>query len=249
MSSDSPPVRLVVVNGCSMTYGDELRDRLETCWGALLARRLGAQFVNLAACAGSNHRLVRLTVERLERCTVEHGLRPEEVLFLGMWTRLNRFEVFADEPDPQGGLPDAVPDPGWWRIHPSYIERRDARSIAWYRELQHDVGDRSKFLLQWILLDAWLAQKGYQRGYLWAFEPDPRLFEELPHYSDQLDRSRIIGSDRIPYGGPSLYSVGHSLKDLGPYRHPLERSQEVFVDRYVHAWVLSLLERTAALRG
>ena len=232
-----------------MTYGDELRNRLETGWGALLARRLGADFINLGACAGSNRRLVRMTVEHLPGLVAQHNLRPDQVLFLGMWTALNRFEVFADEADGQRGLPESISDPGWCRIHPAYIARRDARSIIWYRHLQHDLGDRSEFLLNWILLDAWLAARGYHYGFLWAYGPDPSLFQGLEHFDPQLDRSRIIGSDRLPNGGPSIYSVGESLDDLGPREHPLERSQEVFVDSYVHEWVLRLLARPAMIVG
>lgn len=248
--SEETPIRLLVVNGCSMTYGDELADRLETGWAALLARRLGVPFINLGACAGSNHRLIRLTVERLDRYAREHGLRPEEVLFLGMWSRINRFEVFGGEPDRRGGQPEQRHlDHGWWRIHPQYTKRRDARSIAWYRELQHDTGDKSEFLFQWVMFDAWLASQGYQYGYMWAFDPDPRIFQEFPHFSAQLDLSRVIGSDRLPYGGPSIFSIGQSLDDLGPDRHPLERSQEYFVENHVYDWVRGLLRRPVAAHG
>ncbi|MEO3807455.1 DUF6071 family protein [Sphaerisporangium sp. B11E5] len=240
-----PSIKLLVVNGCSMTYGDELPDRMESVWGALLARRLGAGFVNMGACAGSNHRMMRLTVERLGHYAAEYGARPDEVLFLGMWTSINRFEVFTDKPDPRGGLPD-IPDSGWRRIHPTYIDRRDSRSIAWYRELQHDGGDRSEFLLQWVLLDAWLSRSGYRYGLLWAYEPDPTIFEELRQYSDQIDLSRVIGSNRFPCGGPSLYSIGKALEDLGPDGHPLARSQKVYVDEHLHDWVRGLLERTSS---
>lgn len=242
MSTDTP-IRLLVVNGCSMTYGDELRDRLRTGWPALLARRLGAKLINLGACAGSNHRLIRLTVERLDSYAQEHGLRPREVLFLAMWSRINRFEAFTGEPDRRGGLPEEFPEAGWCRIHPQYIRRKDARSIAWYRELQHDFGDKSEFLFQWIMFDAWLAGKGYRYGYLWAFDPDPLIFRELPTFSRQLDMSRVIGSDRLPFGGPSIYSIGEVLDDLGPDRHPLERSQRYFVEQHVHDWVSGLLDR------
>lgn len=242
MSPDTP-IRLLVVNGCSMTYGDELCDRLRTGWAALLARRLGAELINLGACAGSNHRLVRLTVERLDRCTREHGVSPGEVLFLGMWTGMNRFEAFCGAPDRQGGLSDEFSEEGWCRIHSTYIERRDIRSIVWYRYLQNDFGDKSEFLLQWVMFDAWLASKGYHYGYLWAFDPDPQMFQEQPCFSDQLDFSRVIGSDRFPYGGPSIFSVGQSLDDLGPDLHPLERSQEYFVEHYLYDWVRHLLQR------
>jgi hypothetical protein len=230
------PVRLVVANGCSMTYGDELADRMNTCWGALIARRLGADFVNLGACAGSNRRTVRLSVERLGRYTAERGLRPDEVLHLAMWTRMNRYEVHADEADPYPGLPETFTDGGWCRIHPQYVKRKDHRSTSWYRHLQNDAGDRSDFLLGWVLLDAWLARGGYRYGFLWAFDPDPDLFAAFPQYAAQLDLSRVIGTDRTPFGGPSFYSFGAARDDLGPDRHPLEGSHEAFVDEVAYDW-------------
>lgn len=248
MGGSPAGVRLLVVNGCSMTFGDELRDRRTTGWAALLADRLGADHINLGACAGSNKRLVRLTVQTLGRYTRERGLQPSEVLFLAMWTRINRFEIHTDEPDRQGGLPEDVPDPGWCRIHPSYIARRDKRSIRWYRYLQDDDGDRAQFLMDWILFDAWLARAGYHRGYLWAFEPTPRMFDGMDHYVEQLDLSRVIGIDRLPYGGPSIFSIGESLGDLGPSRHPLERSQKAFVDHHVEEWARGLLARDPSSR-
>ena len=236
-------IKLVVVNGCSMTYGDELPDRANSVWGALLAKRLGADFVNLGACAGSNHRIVRLTVERLPGLLAERGLAPDEVLFLGMWSRINRFEVYGGEPDLQGGLPADVRDPGWCRIHPAYIPRRDARSIAWYRTLQSDYGDQSEFLLNWTMFDAWLARLGVRYGFLWAFDPDPVIFENLPQYVGRLDLSNTLRSDDFPYGGPSIFALGTRLDDLAPGRHPLERTQRIFVDEYLYDWVSGMLER------
>ncbi|MFC9269639.1 DUF6071 family protein [Streptomyces zhihengii] len=240
-----PPVRLLVVNGCSMTYGDELRDRTEDSWAALLARRLDIPSVNLGACAGSNHRLVRVTVEHLGRITRQHGLQPGEVLFLGMWTSINRFEIFTDRPDPRAGLPD-LPDSGWRRIHASYIDRRDRLSRTWYRELQSEAGDRSEFLLHRTLLDAWLAREGYRYGFLWAYDPDPATFAQFPQYDGGPAPARTIGAEHLPHGGPSLYSVGKALGDLGPDGHPLERSQRIYTEEHLHPWVTRLLARDAA---
>ena len=239
MTEDSR-IRLVIVNGDSQTYGDELADRHWSVWGAVLARRLGADFVNLAVCAASNHRTVRVTVERLDAYATERGLRPDEVLFLGMWSKTARFEAYTGEPDLQGGLTDEVPEGGWARIHSAYIPRRDMRSIGWFRDIASDHGDHSEFLMYWVLLDAWLARRGYRYGFLWAFDPDPKVFEDLPQYSDQIDFSRVLGAGTFRYGGPSIYALGAELDDLAPNRHPSERSQEVFVDRYLYDWVLEL---------
>ncbi|MEV6827078.1 DUF6071 family protein [Amycolatopsis sp. NPDC051102] len=236
-----PDIRLLVANGCSMTYGDELGERLETGWAALVARRLEAELVNLGACAGSNQRTVRLTVEKLGGLVGERGLRPDQVLVLSMWSRMNRFEIFGGERDLHGGLPENVADPGWIRIHPTYIPRRDARSIAWYKHLQNATGDRLTFLLLWTLFDSWLAEKGYHYGFLWAFDPEPELAMEGAAYLANLKGARVIGGDRLPLGGPSLFSIGQELDDLGPDRHPLERSQARYVDDHLWPWLREVL--------
>ncbi|MFD4790016.1 DUF6071 family protein [Streptomyces sp. NPDC058459] len=241
-STGDSPIRLVVVNGDSQTYGDELSDRMQSCWGAVLARRLGADFVNLGVCAGSNRRTVRLTVERLDQYTEERGLTPDQVLFLGMWSKLDRSEAYTGEADLQGGLADDVPEAGWNRIHAAYIPRRDAKAIAWYRSFQSEPGDQSEFLMHWVMFDAWLAQRGYHYGFLWAFDPDSSAFENLPQYRDQINFSRVLGSGRFPYGGPSIYAVGEEIGDLAPGRHPLERAQQVFVDDYLFDWVSELVK-------
>jgi hypothetical protein len=238
----SSDVALVVANGCSMTYGDELTDRLQTCWASVLARSLGADVVNLGACAGSNRRIVRTTVEQLDRCRQARGLEPSQVLMLSMWSRLNRFELYGHEPDRQGGLATSFDDADWCRIHPAYIERRDQRTITWYKHLQTDVGDRSGFVLDWIIFDHWLMARGYPHGFIWAFDPPPSgLFAGIEHYEPLLDTSSLLGAKSQPQGGPSFYSFGVELGDLGPGRHPLERAHADFAEQHLYPWVQELL--------
>lgn len=235
-------IRLVVVNGCSMTYGDELGDRLNAGWPGLLAAELGADLVNWGACAGSNQRTVRQTVERLPEIVREMGLKPEQVLYLAMWSRLNRAEVYTGAADLHGGLPEGLDDDGWARIHPTYIPRRDPRAIAWYRYLQNDRGDASDFMLRWVMVDAWLARSGVNYGFLWAFDPDESLHADFRRFREQLDLRRVIGASEQSLGGPSLFSFGKDLGDLGPDRHPLERSQVEYVKRALLPWVRQLLD-------
>lgn len=239
-------IELVVVNGCSMTYGDELRDRHRSGWPGLVANHFGAELVNLGACAGSNQRVVRQTVELLPGFVAERGLRPDQVLYLAMWSRLNRAEVYSGAPDLHGGLPDCVDDAGWLRIHPTYIPRRDPRAIAWYRHLQTDHGDAAQFMSQWVMFDAWLASTGVNYGFLWAFDPDPVLAQHFSRHVDQLRRDRILGAGADTLGGPSLFSVGQRLGDLGPDRHPLERSHATYADETLMPWLDRLV---AGARG
>lgn len=235
-------VALLVANGCSMTYGDELTHRHTDSWPAVLGHLLGIEVINLGACAGSNRRIVRTTVEQLDRCRTERQLKPSQVLVLSMWSRLNRFELYGDSPDSQGGLAASFDDGGWHRIHPAYIERGVDRTITWYRHLQTDVGDRSTFLLDWITFDAWLTERGYPHGFMWAFDPPASgLFTGIEHYAGLLDTDRLLGSGIRPLGEPSFFSLGVELDDLGPGKHPLARTHAYYADVHLRPWVQTLL--------
>lgn len=52
-------------NGCSFTYGDELRCPEYSAWPALVASALGCDFVNDAVSGGTNDRLVYRTLSSL----------------------------------------------------------------------------------------------------------------------------------------------------------------------------------------
>ncbi len=107
-------VRLVVTNGCSFTHGTSLAEPERTCWPRVLADALDAPLVNLAAGGGSNHRLVRTTVEQLPQVVDRAGCTPQETLFVAMWTELARSEVYdpstpavlPPSPARRGGLPE-----------------------------------------------------------------------------------------------------------------------------------------------
>jgi hypothetical protein len=238
-------IRLVIVNGCSLTHGDEHEAPDETSWGPVLARRISTPCVNLASDGGSNRRLVRTAVAQVDVLTAWHGVQPRETLFLAMWTKLNRSEVYAGEPDPYPGLSDAFVDRDWHRILPWLLGRSDRPSVAWYRYLQHDVGDRLDFLLGWVLLQAWLRQRGYRHGFLWAFDPDPTAFRGGPEFTAQIDFRRVIGADDGGFGGPSLYSIGRMLGDLGRRNHPLERSRDYYVHNVLYPWLEVACDRDA----
>jgi len=53
----------LVVNGCSFTYGQNLKDREQNNWGALLAKKIGVPVVNLANPGAGCDRIFRTTHE------------------------------------------------------------------------------------------------------------------------------------------------------------------------------------------
>lgn len=53
----------LVVNGCSLTYCQELEDPKAQGWPALLAKKLGVPVVNLAYCGSGNDGIARRSME------------------------------------------------------------------------------------------------------------------------------------------------------------------------------------------
>ena len=64
----------LIVNGCSFTYGDELDDPFNQCWGKLTADKLGIPFTNLASPGAGNDRVLRTTLDHLYQSTEPHPL-------------------------------------------------------------------------------------------------------------------------------------------------------------------------------
>ena len=53
--------------GCSITWGDELKDRLNTRYSKLICDALGANETNIAECGMSNDWIARRTVEETRK--------------------------------------------------------------------------------------------------------------------------------------------------------------------------------------
>jgi hypothetical protein len=192
---DLSSLKLVVTNGCSFTYGTDLKDRLRSCWGRVLADGIGADFVNLAANGGSNHRLVRTTVEQLHRVAGEHGCAPAETLFVGMWTELPRSEIYDPDTLDTGAMAGSFVDRPWHRIGPWSLDRRYGPAVPYYRYLQHDEGDFLDFLLGYLLLESYLKLHGYRYTFVLVegYEQLANSQESYRDYLDRVDDSHLVG--------------------------------------------------------
>ena len=71
-------------NGCSFTYGDELKNLELDCWPALVAKNQQANFVNDAVSGGTNYRTVYKTL---------HNINKFDCFFIA-WTDYNRFTEY-----------------------------------------------------------------------------------------------------------------------------------------------------------
>ena len=240
----------MVTNGCSFTYGADLRDRAVSCWGRVVADELGARFVNLAAGGGSNRRLVRTTVEQLEDVADRAGVSHAETLFIGMWTELPRWEVYDPAEPEYSALSDAFQDRPWHRIGIWSLSRGYRPARSYYRFLQHDEGDFLDFLLGYVLLEQFLRVKGF--AYIFTLvQAYPGLVTPDPQYASFL---RNIDEGRLLGGFTSCWELSfielirkHGLPMSGRKRgsirgngHPLEEAHL----RYAREWLLPFIRAT-----
>jgi len=246
-------VRLVVTNGCSFTHGTSLAEPERTCWPRVLADALDAPLVNLAAGGGSNHRLVRTTVEQLPQVVDRAGCTPQETLFVAMWTELARSEVYDPSTPDTGYLSTAFADRPWHRIGIWSIDRGYRPARQFYRHLQHDEGDFLSFLLGYALLESFLRLHGFRYAFVFVedllppgFRPDgyehTRLIDER-HLLGGWDGSAadsfvgVIKARGLPMSG----------RQRGVTRgrgHPLEAAHRVYALEHVLPFVRQLLAAT-----
>ncbi len=236
-TGDPRRVKVVVANGDSNTWGDEHANPARTTWAAVLAERLGADLVNLAEQGGSNHRLVRTTVEHLPRILDERSLDPDEVLFVGMWTIRHRFEVIWDWAQKVNVHDPGFTDRPWHRIGTYLLARGHEPSTVWYQDLEDRQSGIIDLLLSSVLLDRWLASTGCRHAQALAYD----VLQDRPGEAAQLagqlrPGSRVGGAE---WSRQALYSLLESRADLAPGGHLREASHRAYVDEHLLPWLRS----------
>lgn len=81
---------MILLNGCSFTYGDELSDPDNQRWGTHLSKLLDKDIHNLSAPGASNARIYRSTMSFLS----SHDLSNLEGLIV-MWSAFERVEMIS----------------------------------------------------------------------------------------------------------------------------------------------------------
>tara|TARA_E500000318_G_scaffold45315_2_gene42798 strand:+ start:2344 stop:3039 length:696 start_codon:yes stop_codon:yes gene_type:complete len=79
---------MILFNGCSWTYGDELENNVEEGYPNLVAQKLGLPFVNLARNGASNDYIYHTSLEYLLNNKVD--------LAIIQWTFPTRFGIYRD---------------------------------------------------------------------------------------------------------------------------------------------------------
>ena len=90
----------ITFSGCSITWGDELNNRLNERYSKLVADHYNTKGYNMSECGISNDAIVRRTIEYLQ------GTRPDLVVL--QFTVTQRIEFFDANVEPENWTPQRL---------------------------------------------------------------------------------------------------------------------------------------------
>jgi len=236
-------IKLLVVNGCSLTQGLELGEPERDSWPAILSRRLGVELVNLAREGGSNRRIVRTTATRIIDISRDYGVDPAEMLVLLLWTSTERAEYLdattryprkGIDRGPYAGNREAIRSAEWNQIGPWLRTRRNRAVRAFYNHLWSPEAQHANFIVDWALLDAFLSLRGFHARYAFGYSEETGWTTGDDGLDHLIDRQRVLGGcDGVPEN--SFLGLTWNLP-RGPRKHPLADSHHRFAEK-LQSWL------------
>ena len=199
--------------GCSITWGDELKDRLNTRYSKLICDALGANETNIAECGMSNDWIARRTVEETRK-------KKYDRVYVQL-TATPRMEFFNQD-GPCKFTPQIVKQ----KEKSYYIEGR------WYYKMiynmYHGIENlyKNKFIIE-SAVDSELV-------FLFADSKQDRKLHEGSYWNSfcKIKQHEIF---RHILRGPLSKSEVDRLYPLGKRGHPLESSHQRIAD-YLLSW-------------
>lgn len=125
--------------GCSITWGDELKDRLNTRYSKLLCDALGANEYNVAECGTSNDWIARRTVEETRK-------RKYDRVYVQL-TMPSRLEYFNEEGPPHKFHHHMVKQ----KDKPYYTEGRWYYKFVWNKQFGLENMYKNKFIIESVV--------------------------------------------------------------------------------------------------
>jgi len=216
--------QLLITNGCSFTWGDELPAREFQAYPYLLAKKLGVGVVNLAECGRSNEAIIRTTLDYI----INKDLSEFEPIFVIGWSGIARKEFYS-----QGQ---------WQKITPTQVVINKLAEVH-YKYLQSEKQDNLEFFNQVLLLQLLFKSKNFK--YFFFNINDGQVFQKIKrgsgevtdgynlnhlndNFFDELDLNLFPS-----FTDSSSTFMNYALAnggELKPGRHPDEKSHEVWAD-------------------
>ena len=140
------------------------------------------------------------------------------------------------------------PGAGWRLINPALRDQGDPASVAFYEHLWSEEGQISNLLLDWVMLDRWLAALGVLARYAFSF-PLPTAVPSVAEPLLAQAPGELTFGGIPPRPGTAFLEMTRKM-ERGPGGHPLQAAHALFA-RELHDWLLrdDAFRKGLALQG
>jgi hypothetical protein len=218
--------KLIITNGCSFTWGDELSNREQEAYPYIIGKKFNCSVRNLAENAQSNEAIVRTTIEYL----MTHDLSDYDPVLIIGWSGISRKEIWTGSE--------------WHKITATGMGH-DPYAKAHFKYLQSEKQDNLEFFNHVLLMQLLLEK--LKINYFFFRIDDGQTLQTLKDGSNKSVTDGfnmghmplssyfdLINLDKFPcYTNNDLTFKTYILNnggELKPGKHPDEKSHKIFAD-------------------
>lgn len=169
---------MILFDGCSWTWGDELENREKDRFSTLVSDHIGKNHVNISERGKSNDGILRTTIEYCENNTVD--------LAIIQFTKISRREIL----DSKGER--------YIRLN---VGNRDDASVLYYENLSTNADDIANFYKNKFLLEYFFKVKDIPYYFVCLNRKKDLLYKTNPSSWQKMSDSKPVTSLFSVFGG------------------------------------------------
>lgn len=169
---------MILFDGCSWTWGDELENREKDRFSTLVSDHIGKNHVNISERGKSNDGILRTTIEYCENNTVD--------LAIIQFTKISRREIL----DSKGER--------YIRLN---VGNRDDASVLYYENLSTNADDIANFYKNKFLLEYFFKTKDIPYYFVCLNRKKDLLYKTNPSSWQKMSDSKPVTSLFSVFGG------------------------------------------------
>ena len=169
---------MILFDGCSWTWGDELENREKDRFSTLVSDHIGKNHTNISERGKSNDGILRTTIEYCENNTVD--------LAIIQFTKISRREIL----DSKGER--------YIRLN---VGNRDDASVLYFENLNTNADDLANFYKNKFLLEHFFKVKGIPYYFVCLNQKKDLLYKRNPSSWQKMSDTKPVTSLYTLFGG------------------------------------------------
>ena len=169
---------MILFDGCSWTWGDELENREKDRFSTLVSDHIGKNHVNISERGKSNDGILRTTIEYCENNIVD--------LAIIQFTKISRREIL----DSKGER--------YIRVN---VGNRDDASVMYYKNLNTNADDVANFYKNKFFLEHFFKVKGIPYYFVCLNQKKDLLYKRNPSSWQKMSDTKPVTSLYTLFGG------------------------------------------------